>query len=63
MRNINYICRFPVAVIVTIVLSIVAYVATAFAMVCIDWDREYASIKTVHTDMEDLFLIVLGMKK
>jgi hypothetical protein len=48
---------------VTIVLSIIAYVATAFAMVCINWDREYASIKTVHTDMEDLFLVVMGMKK
>lgn len=62
MRNINYIVRFIPAVIATAILSFIAYILTIFCMIFVNWDLEFKSIKTIHTEMGGFFLLVLGVK-
>jgi hypothetical protein len=61
MRKINYICRFIPSVIVTGIFGLIAYVLTVLAMIFIKWDLEFVSLKTVHIDIKNLFLKMLGM--
>ena len=63
MRKINYIVRFIPAVVITAIISIIAYVLTIICMIFVNWDLEYKSIKTIHPEMGDLFLVVLGTHK
>jgi hypothetical protein len=51
MRFINYIFRFIVFTIAILIFSLIIYVGTIIAMIFINWDREYESIKTIHTEM------------
>jgi hypothetical protein len=62
-RKINYICRFIPSVIVTAIFGGICYVATITCMLFVNWDLEYASLKTIHTEMGDFCLTMMGMKK
>ena len=62
MRLINYICRFPVAIILCLLVGIFSYLATIFGMLFFVWDLEFESLKEVHKDIGDVYLEVMGLK-
>jgi hypothetical protein len=62
MRKINKIFRFPFAIIFSVIFAIIAYVATIVSMIFVDWDREYSSLKTIHTDIGEFYKTVMGIK-
>jgi hypothetical protein len=63
MRLINKICRSPFAFGVAVIFAIIAYVVTIAAMLFDDWDKEFASLKTIHEDIGDFFVSMLGVSK
>lgn len=60
MRKINKICRFPFAVVFSIVFAIVVYFMTVVSMIFCNWDVEFESIQTIHKDVATLYQTVMG---
>lgn len=56
MRLINYIFRGIMYTILSAIFGTICYVATVVAMFLSNWDLEYASLKTIHNDIAELWI-------
>jgi hypothetical protein len=61
MKPINYICRFPFAVIICIFFSIILLVAFLFEALFMNWSETMRDFKGTHTDIYDCYKSIMGL--
>ena len=57
MRGINYVFKGVGAFFILCIVALFAYPLTILAMLFINWDREFASLKTMHTTLKEEWFI------
>jgi hypothetical protein len=61
MKPINYICRFPFAVIISLVYGALLFVASAFDALFMDWNDGIKNFKNFPTDIYDCYKAIMGL--